>query len=339
MTEGQARHSAVKPRFAWRGLRLLFFLLGLSLFFYLLQQAGLEDLFAHARRLGPTFLIVVLLYGGVHFLRTISWRICLREEKTQLPLIPALRLWLCGEAVAHVSFAWTGEVFRAATLSKTIAPSRGLSALVVSRLFYSYASLLLVAISLLAALWVFPPTAMTQALLAGGAGFLFVVTLLPLVAGKQVAGLLGRSKERLGRRPSSVLRGLERFAGALERDIQALLAQDRRNFFLLTALNLLASLAGVLEVYLILRALALPISMMSALFIEGMSKLLSIASFLVPGNIGVREGAIALVFRLLEMNIAPALTLVLARRARALVWVALGSLMFLFDGLAAPPKS
>lgn len=323
---------------AWRGLRLFFFLLGLGLLFYLVREAGLEELFRQARRLRLTFLVLILLYGGVHLLRTISWRLCLREEKSQLPLASALRLWLCGEALAHVSFSWTGEAFRAAAMRKTIALSRGLSALVVSRLFYTYASLLVVAVSLLPASWLLPVDGTARTGMVAVTGLLIAVALLPLIAGKEVAGLLGRVKERWSRRPSPLLRGLGRFAEALEKDLEVLLAQDRRVFLQLVVLNLLAALAGVLEVYLVLRALALPVSLTMALAIEGISKMLSVFSFLIPGNVGVREGVMVLVFRLLELDIALALTLVLVRRARALVWVAFGSLLLLFEVVASRPK-
>ncbi|MCI0403814.1 MAG: hypothetical protein L0212_09855, partial [Acidobacteria bacterium] len=70
-----------------------------------------------------------------------------------------------------------------------------------------------------------------------------------------------------------------------------------------------------------------------ALFIEGISKVLSAAAYFVPGNVGVREGAIVLVLRLFELEAALALTLVLVRRARALVWIAVGSVLVALEGL------
>lgn len=339
MNAPQVEYPRPQASGAWRGLRLLFFLFGLILFFYVLRQAGLEELLANVRRLGRTFLLLVLLYGGVHFLRAVSWRLCLREEMRLLSLASALRLWLCGEAVSHLSFSWSGEAFRAAATRQTIAVSRGLSALVVSRLFYSYASLLLVSLSLLPALWLIPASGRLRPLPAGAATLFLVAALLPLVAARRLAVFLGWLQVRFKRHQSSLFRRLERFVGAFQQDVEALLAQDRRGFLRLVALNLLASLAGVLEVYLVLRALAVPVSPAIALFLEGMSKVLSLASFLVPGNVGVREGGMAFLFGLLQFDLTLAVTLVLVRRARALVWVALGSLLLMFNGLTNLPKS
>jgi len=102
---------------------------------------------------------------------------------------------------------------------------------------------------------------------------------------------------------------------------------------LLVSLSFLAALAGVAEVYLILRALGAPVSLVGTLLIEGFNKLLALFAFFVPGNIGIREGGTVLIFRPLDIGAAMGVTLVLVRRARALAWVGVGSLLVLVEGL------
>jgi uncharacterized protein (TIRG00374 family) len=323
-----------RPRPGRDWLRLVLLALGLGLLIYLVRMVGLEALFANARRLGWTFLLLVLLYGGVHFLRAVSWRSCLREESRHLPLGVALRLWLCGEAVSGVSFSWSGEAFRAAATQDQIPFSRGLSALVVSRLLYSYSGLLVTTICFVAAFFLAPFVGGVRALTGLAAAAFLLLAILPLLGGGTLARLFGWLQARLRRRSASpVWSRACRFVETLDLDVAALYAQGNRMFAELTAVNLLAALVGVAEVYLILQALGVSADVVTALFIEGISKVLSAAAYFVPGNIGVREGAIVLVLRLFELEAALALTLVLVRRARSLVWIAVGSLLVALEGL------
>ncbi len=323
-----------RPRPGRDWLRLVLLALGLGLLVYLVRMVGLEALFANAQRLGWTFLLLVLMYGGVHLLRAVSWRSCLREESRHLPLGAALRLWLCGEAVSGVSFSWSGEAFRAAATRDKIPFSRGLSALVISKLLYSYSGLLVTTICFVAAFFLVPFPSGVRALTGVAAVAFLVLAILPLLGAGTLAQLFGWLQARLRRRSASpVWSRAHRFVPALEQDVAALYAQGNRMFAELTAVNLPAALAGVAEVYLILWALGVSASVAIALFIEGISKVLSAAAYFVPGNVGVREGAIVLVLRLFELEAALALTLVLVRRARALVWIAVGSVLVALEGL------
>jgi uncharacterized membrane protein YbhN (UPF0104 family) len=136
------------------------------------------------------------------------------------------------------------------------------------------------------------------------------------------------------------LRRLQIFVSALEHDLAAAFLHSKRNFARLAGLNFLATFAGVLEVYLILRGLGVEVSLATAFLLEGIGKTLGLFALVVPGNVGVREGGMALIFQLFEMSAALALTLVLARRARALVWVGIGNLVMILHGVspAALPK-
>ncbi|MFQ5663667.1 MAG: lysylphosphatidylglycerol synthase domain-containing protein [Terriglobia bacterium] len=322
-------------RHHWSPLRLAFLVLGVGLLLLLLYQVGLTTLLAHARRLGWTFLAVVGLFGGVHFLRAVSWRICLQQEGERLPLRAALSLWLAGEGVAYLSFGWSGEAFRAAAIRETIPVERGLSALLVSRMVYIYASLMLIAVSFLLGLFFLPLAGLSRAVLAALTGILVGVSLLPLAGGGGVSRVLQPLSALLARHSrSSILGSLHRFLQALENDLAAVFSRKKGTFAPLVGLNLLATLAGVLEVYLILRALDVAVSLPTALLIEGINKGLALFAFFVPGNVGVREGGNVLAFQLLEMSAALAVTLVLVRRARALVWVGIGSLLVLRHGLS-----
>jgi uncharacterized protein (TIRG00374 family) len=309
------------------------FLLGLTLLALLVRHAGLGELLQLVLRVGWMFLLLVVLYGGVHLLRTLSWRICLGPEGKELALGPALLLWVAGEAVAHMTFGWTGEAFRAAAARERIPWQRGLAALVVSRAFYSYAVLLVMAVSGVLCVLLVPLPSAWRGSAVIATLVLVGVSFLPIVARQTLKRFLSAragEPQADGKRP---LRGrLRGFVRTMGENLARILAYGRWSFARLLGLNLLAALAGVLEVFLVLGALGAGVDLAAALVIEGFGKALGLGAFLVPGNVGVREAGTVLILRLFEISTGLAIALVLVRRARALVWVLIGGLLLLLGG-------
>jgi len=309
------------------------FLLGLTLLVLLVRDTGLGELLQLVLRVRWTFFLLVILYGCVHLARTLSWRICLGPEGKELAFGPALLLWVAGEAVAHMTFGWTGEAFRAAAARERIPWQRGLAALVVSRAFYSYAGLLVMAVSGVLCVLVVPLPSAWQGLVVAATLILVAVSVLPIVARQTLKRFLSAPADELQAGAHRSLPGrLRGFVRAMGENLVRILAYGRWSFARLLGLNLLAALIGVLEVYLVLEALGAGVDLAAALVIEGFGKALGLGAFLVPGNVGVREAGTVLILRLFEMGTGLAVALVLVRRARALVWVVIGGLLLLLGG-------
>jgi phosphatidylglycerophosphate synthase len=95
------------------------------------------------------------------------------------------------------------------------------------------------------------------------------------------------------------------------------------------ALNLVCQGAAVLEVYLILRLMGVPVSVFVALAAEALTKLVNVAGMFNPGNIGTYEGGNMLIGRMLGMSATTGLTLAFARRFRGIFWAAAGAVCLL----------
>lgn len=323
-----------KPHRGWQILRVLFFLGGIGLLVYLIQHVGLATLLDHARRLGWTFVVLILLYGVLNFLRALSWKLCLGEASPKLPLGTALNLWLAGEAVAHFAFGWTGEAFRAATIRSRVPMRKALSSLLVARMTYFYASMIIMLAGVLAAFTELSQRAGMQTGLAITAVALTLLLLLPFGGARLLSKESRPLHERLARTdPKSFLGKLHRFYHTVTDDLQTVFVQNRRMFFLLLAINLPAAFIGVLEVYLILKILTPGITLSKAIVIEGATKVLGVFSLFVPGNVGVREGGVVLILSQFELAASVGVTLALVRRARAVTWVLIGCVPLFTKGL------
>lgn len=311
----------------WSGWQAGFLLLGLALLVALVARVGWRNLLAQALGIGWYFAAVVVLFGGVHFLRALSWRLCLGEEGRRVTLGSLWGLWLAGEAVSHLSFWWSGEAFRALTTRPAVSVERAVSAQLLLRVIYAYASLWWVVASFLLLWWAVRlegavESVMVVATLVSVA--LLLLATAALVAHERMIAPLAnwlerRSGQRLWERLLSFLR-------VLESDLRALVGDDTGRRLRLLGWNLLAALAGVAEVYLILHGLGATPTLPQAFVVESLNKALGVFGYLVPGNVGVREAGTMLAVELFGFTAVTGLNLALIRRARILVWVAIGAL-------------
>lgn len=318
------------------GWQLVFLLLGLALLVALVVRVGWRSLLAQAVGIGWYFAAIVALFGGVHLLRALSWRLCLNEPGRAVPFRSLWGLWLAGEAVSNLSFWWSGEAFRVMTTRQAVSLDRALSAQLILRALYAYASLWWVVVGLLLMLWVVPGHGvlypiMLVATLAAIAALLLGTA--ALVAQGEGIGRLARWVEPYQGRHRRLERAL-RFLRVLQNDLASLVGGDRRRLATLLGWNLLAALAGVAEVYLVLRGLGVEVSIAGAAVIEALNKLLGVFAYVVPGNIGVREAGNVLIVQLFGLAAVTGINLALIRRARTMVWVAVGAWLVLRHGLS-----
>jgi putative membrane protein len=113
-------------------------------------------------------------------------------------------------------------------------------------------------------------------------------------------------------------RGVIAYSGRMDRTIRVL--YQRRNALLGCAVwQAVAWLAGALEIWVALYFLGNGTDPLSALTIELAIQAVSSVAFLVPGALGVQEGAFVVVGRALGLDASTALALAAARRLRDVV--------------------
>lgn len=308
-----------------RGVHLLSTALGIGLFVFLFWRVGVRDAFREASRIGWMFLLVFLLGGLPHLLRCVSWIRLLRGGDPTPGFRRMFAWWLAGEAISHLSFSWSGETYRVVVTRGHVDLARGAVAMALNRLLYSLASLVVIVVGLVILL------ALPGLPASWRSGVLQAVAVVAAVL--LLASLALRFGHRL-RSPSQGAAGAEearwrRFLRRLREDLAALYLRGASEFGFLLGVNLLAALVGVAEVWLILWSLGVPISLAESLMVEGFLKSLSGLAYFVPGNIGVAEGGVVLVLKLIQASAAVGLALAVVRRARALTWVAVGGIVLL----------
>src|SRR5262249_29270841 len=108
--------------------------------------------------------------------------------------------------------------------------------------------------------------------------------------------------------------------------------REPRRFGLSVGWHLAGWMLGILESYLILRALGLPVSLGTATVIDSFGSGIGFAAFLVPARLGAQEAGDVAIFTALGFGAPTALAFSLVRRLREALWAAIGFLaLFLLE--------
>ena len=94
---------------------------------------------------------------------------------------------------------------------------------------------------------------------------------------------------------------------------------------------------GVVEIYLILWFLGVPVSVHRALTVEVLSVAIDGMLFFVPAKAGTQEGGKVLIFTILGLDPAKGLALGIVRRIRELTWASIGLLILSRHQLGTRP--
>ena len=97
-------------------------------------------------------------------------------------------------------------------------------------------------------------------------------------------------------------------------------------FWASVLLNLVTHFLAIVEVYICLRMLGAHATLVGALVMESLTKLINVAGSVNPGNVGTYEAGTMSIGKLVRLTGTQGLLLALCRRARAVFWAIIGGL-------------
>ncbi len=109
-----------------------------------------------------------------------------------------------------------------------------------------------------------------------------------------------------------------------DHDIKLFYKRSKKRFSLAIVYQFLGRCDGVLEVYLLAYFLGIPMDLWTAFFLTALIPLFNFVCVIIPGNVGVLEGATGIAFHLLKFSMADGVTLQLCRRIRSIFWTLIG---------------
>ena len=318
------------PPAARSPLRILAGFLGAVLFGYLIWQAGPDRLWENAVKLGWGFIWVLAAAGISHVFKTWAWRLTLDGHKHKVSFSRLLGLRLGAEAAGQLGIVGQtfGDSVRVAHLSPDIPKANGLASVTLDRGLYFATGIIILVAGLVGALPVLSHSHTLRLYVSLFAVVLSTFLLLTLLAVRKRWQVISQSARFFAKVPF-LKRWIEAEYVLIQSVENALLdfhhnstAAFWKSFFLTLASHFMS----VMEVCLILRLMGVRFSLLSALAIEAMTKLVNLVGSINPGNFGTFEGGNILIAKMFGLSTPIGLTLALARRMRALFWTAVGGI-------------
>ena len=311
-----------------RGLRLLdrgLLVVGLALFVGLLHHIGtravLENLRVAGWGIAAICLQELLAFGA----NTLGWWFAFPSPRPSISFVRLLAVRMAGDSINYLTPTATlgGEFVRVRLLRDRVATTAAVASVAIARVGQTVGQIAFIMVGL----WlvideiVLPPALHRGLLLLVGVMVAAAVLLVVLQRRGAFAPLL-RVLQSAGL--ARVSPGLERQLQRLDQMIAAFHATGGWAFACSSVCFFLGWAAGVLEVYLILFFLQVPVTVERALTIEVLSTMLDALLFFMPGTVGTQEGGKVLIFSVLGLDAAKGLSMGILRRIRQLVWAGIG---------------
>lgn len=318
-----------------RALAIISLLVGLGLFVYLIQQAGLSEVAERVQALGTGFLIILVISLLRQLTRTLAWLRCLIAEERRVGFWAIWRARLAGDALGDLTAAGPliAEPIKVIALGHRLPKAALASSLAVENVAYAISSCLMVMGGTLALLASFAlnESLRTASLVALGAVLAVIAAIVLTVVFElriisQTCDAMVRFiphdklshwlKNKLGR-----LRELESY-------VFDFYARRPWDFMIVAMCELSFHAAGIAEVYATLNLTGDNPTLQQAFILEAVNRVINIVFSFVPAMVGVDEAGSGLLARTLGMGTAAGVTLAIIRKARMFFWIGLG-LIFL----------
>jgi hypothetical protein len=313
---------------------------GVVLFVIVLSRAGVAAIAGQLANLGWGGFGVILALSGLRLAaRSLAWTQCI-DGPAPLRFRDAFTATLMGEALGKVtSFSSVlSEPAKAVAVAPRIPLGTALAAILVENIVYGASLALLVVAGATAFLLSYDMPLSLRWVSLGAIGLMLLVVLAAFVLLGTRATPVSGSLDRLGSLgavPRLVARQAARVRRFEER-IGTFARRHRERLLPLGLCELAYHVAGIAEVYvtLLLVGTAVAPTLLAALVLESAGRLVNVVFTFVPLRLGVDEAGSGVLATVLQLGTTPGVTLALVRKARILVWTAVGIALLLHRGLS-----
>ena len=314
-----------------RVVKIVFLILGLALIGWSVHRIGPGPVLSALERLTWWQLgLVCVPYAVIMAVDTLGWRYAFAGEPAPFHRLFGARL--AGEALNLVTAFGSvgGEAVKAWLIRRDVDYTDSVPSVVIAKTTITIAQALFLLIGVVLA-WT---SLATDSRVIGIMVWLLVVEILAVAGfvGVQVVGIVGRAGRALE------WFGVVKRDGSTERLDAALrdyYRRDWRRLSLSTLFHLAGWLLGAVEAYLILYFLQIPAGLVLATVVEALGAGVRFATFVVPASLGAFESANAAAFEAMGLGAGAGLAFSFVRRARQVVWIAIGLLVLVAMGWMA----
>lgn len=306
-------------------LRIAGALGALGLLAVVIHHLGPRAIATQLLAVGPGFAWILVLHGVAIAIAALPWHVLLpRAARPTIAQSVASRFVAAGANAVTPVVAFAGDLVRLFWLPRKADRPHGVAAIVVDRLTYGAANVILVLAGALALIHLaeLPPQYMRMTL-TGVAILVVLVGLGAVLASRfRIVGRVHHLISRLRRKERD-----HQFGDDVDASVEDMLRRKPGALALAFALNVLFRVATSAQIVVAFHLLGVDLAWDQALVFCALPIVMAVAGFLVPSQIGVQEGAQALLAAHLGIAPTTAVAVVLLLRIRTLVGGAVVALL------------
>ena len=318
-----------------KNIKYIFLVLGLLIFIYLIYDFGPGNILDNLKKTGWYFFPIIGVWVFIYLFNAVAWSYIINNEKLSFAKI--LSVTITGYAINYMTpfFHLGGEPYRVMALKPDLGMKHSISA-VVSYLMMHFLSSFLFWILACIAIYIYLPISYGFQIVLGICLIVFVAVSFLFITGykngvtKSVIFFL--VKLPLLKKFSGNASDNERYLMDIDENIKELYHNRKMTFMAANLFELLARLISSLEFYFILMAIGYTPTLLDSFLINAGATLITNILFIVPFELGVREGGLYFVLGLLNYLPSIGIYVSLVNRIRELFWILLGLTLIALSG-------
>lgn len=313
----------------------LFFLLGLAFFIYLIFDFGIDKILENIQKTGWYFVPIIGVWIFIYLFNAIAWNYIINDKK--IPFSKVFSITISGYALNYMTpfFHLGGEPYKIMALKNYLGTNRSLSVTISYLMLHFLSSFLFWIVAIVAIFFLLPVSGIVYLVLAVCL-VLFTAVVYMFLKGykngvtKSFAFFI--TKLPLLKKFEDNVYSKEELLNNVDENIKELLNDRRWNFIAANIFELLSRLVGTLEFYFILSALGYSPTLLDSFLINAGASIISNLLFIVPFEIGVKEGGLYVTLGLLNFVPLVGVYIGLVNRIREFFWILIGLLLIVFSG-------
>jgi uncharacterized protein (TIRG00374 family) len=308
--------------------KILLLIVGCAIFFVLIYKVGPSTIYHQLIVLKWRVLLLLLPFSLVFIFDTLGWKYAFTSSKISFKDLFLIRL--AGESLNWIipSANFAGEPMKAYFLKKHNVPMvDGMTSVVVSKTILIISQIVFVMFGV--AFLLFKLNVSGTRLISSIAIILLGVPIIMFIVFAQKQGLFAFLLKllRLFRIRIRYIEEREEKLLELDKNIYQFYSHNKKKAFYSFGYCFLGYMAGLIEAFMILYFLDIPIDSVSVYIIESLATVAKGVTSFIPGSVGGQEGGIIAIFMSLKLGAGVALTFGILRRFRELVWTGAGLLV------------
>jgi uncharacterized protein (TIRG00374 family) len=313
-------------------IKTLFFIAGLLIFIFLVNEFGVKNILINIQKTGWWILPIFGIWFFVYFLNAFAWQFILKPHRDKVTFREIFSISLSGFAINYITpvINLGGEPYKVLALKKKLGTNNAVSSVIVYSMIHFLSSFLFWIAAISVALFSLPLK--NEMRIIFGAAFIAAFLGAWFFFSRHKKGIFNSIIKIIPRLPftkklAEKLKLKEESLRDIDNRITDYYLKSKSYFYLSLFLEVAARFIASIEFIFILKAIGINLSFEHAIYIHAFSSFAMNVFFFIPMELGVREGSLYFILNTLKFSSGIGIYIGLVSRIRELFWIFIGLIL------------